>query len=101
MSYCGFRCSTEMIWHYWFSEVSRLCHKMVNDLVPGRGCPGAIEFGFQEVSKQAVGFQGVSHGAPVVFRSFQRMTDQIELPDDGSWEGRNTSMPGFQEFPGK
>ena len=68
---------------------------MINELVPGQVCPGALEFGFQEVSKQAVGFQGVSHGAPVVFRTFHRMTDQIELPEGGSDEGRCPSAPVF------
>ena len=72
---------------------------MINELVPGQECPGAIEFGFQEVSKQAVGFQGVSHGAPVVFRTFHRMTDRIELPEGGSDEGRVPSVSGFQVFP--
>ena len=71
---------------------------MINELVPGQVCPGALEFGFQEVSKQAVGFQGVSHGAPVVFRTFHRMTDRIELPEGGSDEGTCPSAPGFLGF---
>ena len=71
---------------------------MINELVPGQVCPGALEFGFQEVFKQAVGFQRVSHGAPVVFRTFHRMTDQIELPEGGSEEGRCPTAPGFLGF---